>query len=98
MIVVVRPWKLPAQTTIFGSATPRTSWPHLRASLIAVSTPSAPVFMGSTRGLPQKVASSAQNGPSWSEWNARLVSVRRPSCASAAAIRPGWRCPKFSAE
>ena len=50
MIVVVRPWKLFSATTIVASpsGTPLTSYPHLRLILIAVSTASAPVFIGST--------------------------------------------------
>jgi hypothetical protein len=70
----------------------------LRATLIAVSTASAPVFIGSTISMPHNSASSAQNGPNWSWSNARLTSVTRPNCRVAAAISRGCRCPKFSAE
>ncbi len=47
-MVVVRPWKFCSQTTIScaPAGTPFTYWPHLRAALMAVSTASAPVFMG----------------------------------------------------
>ena len=81
-----------------SGATPLRWYPHLRAILMAVSTASAPVFIGSTASMPRRRASSAQNGPSWSLWNARLVSVTRSSCALAAAISSGWRWPKLSAE
>ena len=50
MIEIVRPAKLPSQAMIsaWPSGTPFTSWAHLRAALSAVSTASAPVFIGST--------------------------------------------------
>jgi len=51
----------------------------LRAVLIAVSTASAPVFIGSTMSMPASPASSAQNGPNSSWSNARLTSVTRSS-------------------
>ena len=65
MIVVVRPWKFPsnAMITAWSAGTPLTVYPHLRATLIAVSTASAPVFIGSTTSMPARSASSAQNGP-----------------------------------
>ena len=49
-MVVVRPWKLSAQTMIsaWSLAMPLTFSPHLRAALMAVSTASAPEFIGST--------------------------------------------------
>ena len=99
-IVVVRPWKFEPATMISAvpSGTPLTRCAHLRAILTADSTASAPEFIGSTSSVPVSSASSRQNSPSWSWWNARDVSVTRPSCATAAAIRSGWRCPKFSAE
>ena len=40
--------------------TPLTSWPHLRATLMPLSTASAPLFMGSTMSLPHSAASAAQ--------------------------------------
>ncbi len=48
---IVRPQKLwRATTTVARSgATPFTSYPQRRLSLIAVSPPSTPVFIGSTR-------------------------------------------------
>ena len=99
-IVVVRPWKFPsnAMITAWSRGTPLTVYPHLRATLIAVSTASAPVFIGSTTSMPARSASSAQNGPNWSCWNARLTSVSRSSCRCAAAISRGCPWPKFSAE
>ena len=64
-IVVVRPWKFPSNTTMTASSrrTPRVTYPHLRATLTAVSTASAPVFIGSTISIEHSSASSAQNGP-----------------------------------
>ena len=99
-IVVVRPWKLPSATTIVAapSGTPFTRYAQARASLMPVSTASAPVFIGSTMSLPQRAARASANGPSRSLWNARLVSVTRPSWSTAAATRAGCRCPKFRAE
>ena len=96
----VRPWKLPSQVMICArsSGTPLTWYPHLRAVFSAVSTASAPEFIGSAASLPHSSASSATNGPNWSWWNAREVSVTRASCSRAAASSTGLRCPKFSAE
>ncbi len=37
---------------------------------MALSTASAPLFIGSTMSLPHSPASAAQNGPNRSEWNA----------------------------
>jgi hypothetical protein len=67
-IVVVRPWKLPSITMMlaWSCATPLTSYPHLRDTLIAVSTASAPVFIGRTTSIPASAARSRQKGPSWS--------------------------------
>jgi len=47
--VTVRPWKLSRHTIISAcpSGTPFTVYPHLRAALTAVSTASAPEFIGS---------------------------------------------------
>ena len=100
MIVVVRPWKLPPNATITASfaGTPLTSYPHLRATLIAVSTASAPVFIGRTISMPASSASSAQNGPKCSWSNARLTSVTRSSWRWAASTRRGCRWPKLIAE
>ena len=79
--MTVRPWKLPPATTMFArsGATPFTSYPHRRATLIAVSTASAPVFIVRTMSLPQSAASCSQKGPNRSLWNAREVSVTRSS-------------------
>lgn len=50
----VRPWKLPStlKTIAFPSGTPFFSYAHLRESFRAVSTASAPVFMGRTISNP----------------------------------------------
>ena len=56
MIVVVRPWKLPAATIISGSAMPFTRLAQRRAALIAVSTASAPVFIGRATSSPVSCA------------------------------------------
>ena len=45
------------------AGTPLTSVPHLRATLMPLSTASAPLFIGSTMSLPHSSASAAQNGP-----------------------------------
>lgn len=99
-IVVVRPWKLLAATTIFAipSGTPLTRYPHFRAVFTAVSTASAPVFMGSTISLPHSSASCPQNSANRSWWNALDVSVTLSNCALAASISRRLPCPKFSAE
>ena len=99
-MVVVRPWKLPSATMMVASCAgiPLTVYPHLRATLIAVSTASAPEFIGTTMSLPVRVARSAQNGPNWSWWKARLTRVTRSSCSWAAARISGCPWPKFSAE
>ena len=55
MMVVVLPWKLLLQTTIWAcpSGIPFTVCPHLRVIFMAVSTPSAPVFMGNRLSKPK---------------------------------------------
>ena len=100
MMVVVRPWKLLCATTILPApaGTPLTSVPHLRATLMPLSTASAPLFIGSTMSLPHSSASASQNGPSRSEWKARLTRVTVSSWAWAAAMISGLRCPKLTAE
>ncbi len=100
MIVVVRPWKLLPATTIFAisAGTPLTRYPHFRAVFTAVSTASAPVFIGSTISMPHSAASSPQNAANRSWWNAREVSVTRSSWARAASTSRRLPCPKFSAE
>ena len=54
----VRPWKLSVQEMILASpsGTPFTSYAQRRAALMAVSTASAPVFIGSTAALPVRAA------------------------------------------
>jgi len=59
--------------------------------LIALSTASAPVFIGSTISIEHSSASSAQNGPNWSWSNARDTSETRESCRVAAATSRGCR-------
>lgn len=90
-IVVVRPWKLPSATTIVArsAGTPFTSYAHLRATLIALSTASAPVFIGSTMSRPVSSASDSANSASRSLWNAREVRVRVSSWRCAASISAG---------
>ncbi len=60
---------------------------------MAVSTASAPVFMGSTISMPQSRASSSANRGSWSLRKAREVSVTRPACNRSASMIRGWQCP-----
>lgn len=92
-MVVVRPWKLSAATTIVArpGSTPFTSYAHLRASLMALSTASAPVFIGSTMSWPVNSASDSANPASRSLWNAREVRVSRSSWRCAASISTGLR-------
>jgi len=99
-MLMVRPWKLFCATTMLAcpAGTPLTSVPHLRATLIPLSTASAPLFIGNTMSLPHSRARAAQNGPRRSEWKARLTRVTLSSWAWAAAMTAGWRCPKFTAE
>ena len=67
-MVVVRPWKLFSQTMIsaFPSGTPFTLYPHFRTILMAVSTASAPVFIGSAFSKPVTSHNIFRNGPIWS--------------------------------
>ena len=90
-MVVVRPWKLPVQTMIdaWSSGTPLTVYPHRRTTLIAVSTASAPVFMGTTISMPQSAARSRQKGSRLSVPYARPARVSRVSCRRAVATRRG---------
>ena len=66
MMVLVRPWKLPRATRMRWrpSGMPLTRWPQRRAHLIAVSTASAPVFIGSARSKPVTCESFSRKGPS----------------------------------
>ena len=65
-MVVVRPWKLPPATTMRAASvfTPFTRYAHARATLIPVSTASAPVFMGSTRSFRHSFARPDENSTS----------------------------------
>ena len=100
MMVVVRPWKLPSMTMMlaWSSGTPLTRYPQRRLTFRAVSTASAPVFIGRTMSLPVSSARACENGPSWSLWKARLVRVSRESWSWARASSRGCPWPKFSAE
>ncbi len=68
MIVVVRPWKLPVQTMIsaWSAGIPFDSYPQRRAALTAVSTASAPVFIGNAMSCPVSSQASFRKGPSLS--------------------------------
>ena len=46
--------------------TPLTRYPHFRAVLMAVSTASAPEFIGSTISMPVSSANALANSPNWS--------------------------------
>jgi hypothetical protein len=100
MMVMVRPWKLPSRQMIsaWSGATPLTLYPHLRAAFRAVSTASAPVFMGRTMSSPHIFVIISQNGPNWSLWNALEVSVSLRAWLMNASTISGWPCPKLSAE
>ena len=65
MIVVVRPWKFPANAmiTAWSAGTPLTVYPHLRATLIAVSTASPTVFIGSTTSTPGQIGQLGAERP-----------------------------------
>ena len=82
-MVVVRPWKLFSQTMIsaWSCGMPLRVYPQRRTALMAVSTASAPVFIGSTISMPQSCASSATKRGNWSLRKAREVSVTRAACS-----------------
>jgi hypothetical protein len=61
----------------------------LRAILIAVSTASAPVFIGSAISVSLTAHSFSKNEPIRSLCTARDVRVNRPACASSAATIRG---------
>jgi len=58
----VRPWKLSAadRTMALSFSTPLTLYAHLRATLMAVSTASAPVFIMSAISKPVSCARGAR--------------------------------------
>mmetsp|Transcript_47258 Transcript_47258/g.156665 ORF Transcript_47258/g.156665 Transcript_47258/m.156665 type:complete len:356 (+) Transcript_47258:303-1370(+) len=95
-----RPQKLPSQksTVASFSGTPLTSYPHRRASLMAVSPPSTPVFMGSTRSKPKKSVTNSVYSPSTELWKARDVSVSLAACEWSASRIAGWAWPWLTAE
>ena len=99
-MVVVRPWKLFSQTIISASSRGicLCVYPHRRTALMAVSTASAPVFMGSTISMPHMRASSSTKRGNWSLRKAREVSVTRSACSRSAWRMRGWQWPWFSAE
>ncbi|CFN79833.1 Uncharacterised protein [Bordetella pertussis] len=70
----------------------------MRTALSAVSTASAPLFMGSTLCAPVRRARSSYRGASWSWRKAREVSVSRCACSTIAARMRGWQCPWLTAE
>ncbi len=94
-IVVVLPWKLFSQTMISPSSSgiSLTWWAYLRASLIDVSTASAPVFIGSAISMPLILQSFFRNGPILSFENALEVRVTRFICSTAALTILPWRWP-----
>ena len=98
--MVVRPWKLLSKTRISPCAagTPLTVCPHLRASLMAVSTASAPLFIGRKRSKPVSALISWQSCPSWSLRKAREQRVSRSACSVSRFTRRGWQCPWLTAE
>ena len=64
-IKVARKWGTDVKGVPAGTLL--TSVPHFRATLMPLSTASAPLFIGSTMSLPQSSANASQNGPSRSE-------------------------------
>jgi hypothetical protein len=65
---------------------------------MAVSTASAPEFMGRIMSLPVSRHRASAKPLSLSLKNARLVSVSTPSCSRATATRRSLEWPKLSAE
>src|SRR5690606_34482222 len=98
--VIVRPWKFPLHAMISAlfSSTPLTSYAQRRAALKAVSTASAPVFIGNAISLPEILQIISYHGASISLWNAREVNVTRSAWSFNAWIIFGWRCPWLTAE
>eukprot|EP01139_Manchomonas_bermudensis_P000707 Amastigsp_a765_530.p4 type:complete len:186 gc:universal Amastigsp_a765_530:938-381(-) len=100
MHAVVRPWKQPQHesTRALPYGTPLTSYAHFLAILSAVSTPSAPVFIGSTRSYPNvRVIFSAKSG-NLSLKNAREERVSECACSTSAPMMRGCWWPWLTAE
>jgi len=70
----------------------------LRAALTAVSTASAPVFIGSALAMPVVSQTARRNGPRRSVWKARLVTASRSACSVRTRTSAGWPWPKLTAE
>ena len=100
MIVVVRPWKFWSATMISAlpSGTPLMVYAHFRASLIAVSTASAPVFIGQAMSLSVYSHSFFRKSAISLVYTARLVSVRMSSCCFTVSTMYSLRCPFAIAE
>src|SRR5690625_217080 len=91
MAAIVLPWKLSTQAMIsaWSSCTPLTSYAQRLAVLIAVSTASAPVFIGRAIFLFVSVQIFSYQGPSWSLWNALDVNVTLSAWSFQAATSLG---------
>jgi hypothetical protein len=66
--------------------------------LTAVSTASAPVFIGNALSMPVVSQTARRNGPSRSVWKARLVTASCIACSTSAWTSAGWPWPKLTAE
>jgi len=68
-LAIVRPLKFPSQAMISAlfSGTPLTVYAHFLAAFIAVSTASAPVFMGSAASCPVNSQARWRKAPNLSE-------------------------------
>ena len=99
-MVVVRPWKLFSQTMIsaWSCGMPLRVYPQRRAALMAVSTASAPVFIGSTISMPHSLRQFlAEARQLVVAEGARRQRDARRLLDSACRMR-GWQWPWLSAE
>ena len=71
---------------------------YLLASLMDVSTASAPVFIGSATSIPETLHSLFRNAPILSLWKALEVKVTRFIWSAAALTIFGCMCPWLIAE
>lgn len=69
------------------------SYPHFLANFIAVSTPSAPVFIGRTISYPNMLVRNSANTGNLSLWKALELTVSLSTCSSNAFFTFGWQCP-----
>ena len=70
----------------------------MRAALIAVSTASAPVFIGRARSMPVMRQRRSRKLPRRAVWKARLVTASVFACSVSVCTRVGLAWPKLTAE